>query len=194
MGAYLGSYLKKKGENLATHEDIDKLVKQVSAVTAATRQIEAKITRASRVYERQLDILQKLYRPLYIAQELFKRMTSTGRLGTLTPEGNQANEITPQEYAPKVDEAMRAAFDEFLNGRLFIPPALVQQCEAFFNAYGTGSGYFTWAHLPTLDPTTRAEFWTKAATVAHQEVPKILQQIDDAARALIQGEANTTPT
>ena len=32
-GAYLGSYLKKKGENLATHEDIDKLVDQVSAVT-----------------------------------------------------------------------------------------------------------------------------------------------------------------
>jgi hypothetical protein len=25
-GAYLGSYLKKKGENLATHEDIDKLL------------------------------------------------------------------------------------------------------------------------------------------------------------------------
>ena len=32
--AYLGSYLKKKGENLATHEDIDKLIHQShSAVT-----------------------------------------------------------------------------------------------------------------------------------------------------------------
>jgi hypothetical protein len=44
----ISSYLKKKGENLATHEDVDKLVKQVSAVTAATKQIEANITRASR--------------------------------------------------------------------------------------------------------------------------------------------------
>jgi hypothetical protein len=43
-GAYLGSYLKKKGENLATHEDIDKLVKQVSVITEATKKIEAKIS------------------------------------------------------------------------------------------------------------------------------------------------------
>jgi len=44
VGAYIGSYLKKKGENLATHEDIDKLLIQVSAVTNATKAIEAKIS------------------------------------------------------------------------------------------------------------------------------------------------------
>jgi hypothetical protein len=43
-GAYLGSYLKKKGENLATHEDIGKLVDQMAAVTMATKEIEAKIS------------------------------------------------------------------------------------------------------------------------------------------------------
>jgi hypothetical protein len=43
-GAYLSSYLKKKGETLATHEDIDKLVDQVRAVTSATKLIEAKIS------------------------------------------------------------------------------------------------------------------------------------------------------
>lgn len=44
IGAYLGSYLKQKGENLATHEDIDKLVDQISAVTNTAKQIEAKIS------------------------------------------------------------------------------------------------------------------------------------------------------
>ena len=43
-GAWFGAYLKKKGENFATHEDIDKLVDQVQAVTAATKEIEAKIS------------------------------------------------------------------------------------------------------------------------------------------------------
>jgi hypothetical protein len=43
VGSYLGSYLKKKGENLATHEDIDKLVDQVRAVTTATKEIEERI-------------------------------------------------------------------------------------------------------------------------------------------------------
>jgi hypothetical protein len=44
IGSYLAGYLKKKGENLATHEDIDKLVEQVAAVTKTTKEIEAKIT------------------------------------------------------------------------------------------------------------------------------------------------------
>jgi hypothetical protein len=48
---YLAGYMKKKGENLATKEDLDDLVKQVSAVTQATRAIEAKIT--DQVWNRQ---------------------------------------------------------------------------------------------------------------------------------------------
>jgi len=50
-GAYLGSYLKKKGENLATKEDIDGVVEQVKAVTKATKEIEAKIS--NDVWDRQ---------------------------------------------------------------------------------------------------------------------------------------------
>jgi hypothetical protein len=44
VGAYFGNYLKRKGENLATHEDIDKLVDQVRAVTTTTKEIEARIS------------------------------------------------------------------------------------------------------------------------------------------------------
>jgi hypothetical protein len=41
---FLTEYLRKKGENLATHEDIALLVDQVRAVTTATKEIEAKIS------------------------------------------------------------------------------------------------------------------------------------------------------
>src|SRR5580692_2968236 len=51
LGALLGPYLKKKGENLATHEDLQKLVTQVEAVTTATKQIETKIS--NEVWDRQ---------------------------------------------------------------------------------------------------------------------------------------------
>lgn len=51
VGGFLSSYMKKKGENLATHEDIDKLVEQVRAVTTATKDIEAKIS--NDVWDRQ---------------------------------------------------------------------------------------------------------------------------------------------
>jgi hypothetical protein len=51
LGSYLGAYLKKKGENLATREDLDKLVEQVAAVTKTTKEIEAKIS--DEVWDRQ---------------------------------------------------------------------------------------------------------------------------------------------
>jgi len=50
-GSFLKSYMSKKGENLATHEDIQELVEQVQAVTTATKEIEAKIS--IDVWERQ---------------------------------------------------------------------------------------------------------------------------------------------
>jgi hypothetical protein len=50
-GSFLGSYFKTKGENLATHEDIGKLLDQVSAVTTTTKEIEAKIS--NEVWDRQ---------------------------------------------------------------------------------------------------------------------------------------------
>lgn len=51
IGAYVGAYLKQKGKNLATHQDIDALVDQVTAVTETTKEIEAKIT--NEVWDRQ---------------------------------------------------------------------------------------------------------------------------------------------
>jgi hypothetical protein len=51
FGAYLAGYMKKKGEHLATHEDIDKLTDQVAAVTKTTKEIEAQI--ASGLWDRQ---------------------------------------------------------------------------------------------------------------------------------------------
>ncbi len=176
VGAYFGSYLKKKGENLATHEDIDKLVAQVSAVTAATRHIEERITRASRVHERELDILSKLYRHCADALNLIQGMTRAGRM---------ENEIPPEEYARLLAQSMESAREEFLNGRLFIPAPLVELCESFFKAVSEGQRGFAWSLHPGFDPMKRTELWNAAAAVAHTELPKILRQIDAAARAEI---------
>lgn len=57
VAAYFGSYLRKKGENTALHEDIDKLVDQVSAITAATETIKAQI--GSGLWTRQMVWQQK---------------------------------------------------------------------------------------------------------------------------------------
>ncbi|HEY4776641.1 MAG TPA: hypothetical protein VIH56_03195 [Candidatus Acidoferrales bacterium] len=44
IGIYLSSYLKTKGEHLATKEDFDQLRAQTAVLTQTTREIEAKIS------------------------------------------------------------------------------------------------------------------------------------------------------
>ncbi len=47
VGAYFGGYLKTKGENLATHEDIEKLKDQMEVVTRTTEEIKTEISDAA---------------------------------------------------------------------------------------------------------------------------------------------------
>ena len=70
FGAYFGSYFKKKGENLATHEDIGKLVDQVRAVTITAKEIEANIS--DRSWNRQKHWEMK-------REAIFSVMASLGR-------------------------------------------------------------------------------------------------------------------
>jgi hypothetical protein len=44
IGGAFGAYLKRRGENLATHADLDKLIEQMSAVTETTENIKAAIS------------------------------------------------------------------------------------------------------------------------------------------------------
>ena len=59
--AYFGAYLRQKAQNLATHEDIQKLVEQVQATTEATKAIESRIDdefwNKQRVWEMKRDVL-----------------------------------------------------------------------------------------------------------------------------------------
>jgi hypothetical protein len=44
IGAYIGAYLKKSGENLATHDDFERVLAELKLQTQATKEIEAKIS------------------------------------------------------------------------------------------------------------------------------------------------------
>jgi hypothetical protein len=44
IGAWLGSYLREKGKNYATREDLDKIIEQLRQTTRATEEIKAQIS------------------------------------------------------------------------------------------------------------------------------------------------------
>jgi hypothetical protein len=78
-GAYLSSYAKRKGEQLATKEDFDELLKQTKLTTRLTEQIKAQTSSQMRVGESELEYrkaqLAEFYGPIYahvkLSQELY---------------------------------------------------------------------------------------------------------------------------
>lgn len=82
--AYFGAYLKKKAENLATHEDIQQLVAQVKATTEATKAIEGRISdefwNKQRVWEMKRDLVIALLRNSVRMQEAVVELGASERL------------------------------------------------------------------------------------------------------------------
>jgi hypothetical protein len=180
VGSYLAGYLKRKGENLASHEDINRLVTQMSQISEATKQIEARIGRASRIHEKQMVILQKLYVNMSEVQGIFMRMTASGRL-----EG----ELTPEVYAPELQKALSRTYEQFINARLYLPGGLIKLCEKFFDTVSMGRINTLIAYTPGLDPNQFREHFDKAGKAAYTEVPEILKEIEKTARDVIHGSS-----
>jgi hypothetical protein len=103
IGTFLVSYLKKKGENLATHEDIKMLVDQMAAVTQATKQIEASIADdlwgKQKRWELQRDVL------LAALDQIAKLQGETNKLTAMASVGRKLQD--PQKRA-EGEEAMRS--------------------------------------------------------------------------------------
>lgn len=112
---YFRGYLTQKGQNLATHEDIEKLVDQVRAVTMATKQIEAKIS--DEVWDRQkrwelkrdllIDVLKKA---ASLREGLFRLYTATLESKNHN-HSEKTNGVEPQAASAKLDAAI-AEYDQ----------------------------------------------------------------------------------
>ena len=108
VGAYLGSYLKKKGENLATHEDIGRLVDQVTAVTRATKEIEGKISDdfwgQQRRWELHRDILLAAIDSVAEYQGDTNKLIAFGHLEQIAP--SEEDKVKIRELMAPVGESL----------------------------------------------------------------------------------------
>jgi hypothetical protein len=118
FGSYMQGYMSQKGKNLATHEDIDKLVEQVKAVTQTTKEIEAKIS--DQVWDRQRrwelkrDLILKISDQVSIAKEalvLLDARTPTYRENRMAPEDYRECLFS---FVNKLDELDRLAITSSL--------------------------------------------------------------------------------
>ena len=138
--------------------------------------LKASFIRASRVHERQLEILSTLNSHFAEAKEAFQLMTS-----------ESTNEAERKEYERDVMKSMDAARGTFLQGRLFMPTTLALLCENVFKIVYEGRYSLARARV-TIDPAERANLSNDAVNAAYEKLPKLLEGIDAAARAVMHGE------
>lgn len=161
--------------------DVEKFKIEMKAkADGEIERVKALLMRATRVHARQVDVLAKLYRHFSAAQAYLQRMASTTRL-----EG----EAPMEEYRRLCEDAIAAARDTFLDGRLMVPSDLAQQCDRFFVSLFQGELHLAFAQHPVVeDGLQRARFWDEAQKTAFEELPTILSRIEKAAREVIHGE------
>src|ERR1039457_3768656 len=106
IGSYLASYLKKKGENLATHEDIDKLVDQVRAVTKATKEIEERIESSvwskQRHWEMKRDALFASVQALDRTKTAFIELWASQVLEVGDPEYKERQRVSAEKWLAEI--------------------------------------------------------------------------------------------
>jgi len=84
---------------------------------------------------------------------------------------------------------MVAARNVLLDCRLLLPADLGRQCDAFFDTVFQGQTHLAYAQNRNVpDGFQRAEFWDKARDTAYRDVPRLLEDIEKAARAIIHAE------
>lgn len=143
-GAFIGSYLKKKGENLATKEDLADLVIQVEAVTAATKEIEAKIDNqvwsGQRQWELKRDALLATVSALRHAHNAVQILYSAYDVD-MAVKGEQWKERIPEERkrsSEALDVFNEKRFEaslvcsKIVNLALDKPAALMRRCLIYF--------------------------------------------------------------
>ncbi|MFC6644452.1 hypothetical protein ACFQBQ_02375 [Granulicella cerasi] len=104
-GAFLASYLKRKGENIAVREELEELVKQVKATTEATKAIEARIGdefwNKQRMWEMKRDALVESFSDVAAIDDAFMAYIGSLQL---------KNEAAAFEFAQKLVDTLEGSF------------------------------------------------------------------------------------
>jgi hypothetical protein len=122
IGSFLSGYLNQKGQNLATHEDINKLLDQVRAVTKTTKEIEAKIS--DEVWDRQKrwelkrDLLIDMVKKVTSLQEALLRLYGVGLTNEVSSDPENLQQKLEATY--KSTARFNLALAEYNQGKLVV--------------------------------------------------------------------------
>lgn len=142
------------------------------------RQLEhhrARLSRLSRIHEKQVDALSKLYGHLTEARNYLQLMHKSAIF-----EGEK-----PEEYPKRLFESLGSARDTLTFGRLLIPESVAAQCDLFFDKVFESQQEFAFASWDQLDAQHRLKLREKATDLSFKAIPELLVQIERAGRGIV---------
>jgi hypothetical protein len=132
--SFIPAYLNKKGENLATHEDINKLVDQVRVVTTTAKEIEAKISNDAldrqKQWELKRDAILNVAKTISQIEEALVGIESTLQVEQRPTDLEFKNEILLRL------QAWHKAAAEFDEARLLLWAVSARETIEAVNAFG----------------------------------------------------------
>lgn len=141
---------------------------------------EKKLQRQSKVHERQLDLLSRLYASLYLVQQYSMAITKS-----FSFEGEDK-----KAYPDLLQESWESAQKIFVDSRLFLSEGLAEDIDGFFLKAWEGQVNFRMAEKLNGLPhqvASCAAYYTQATDTVHRDMPKILRGIELEFRRIIQG-------
>lgn len=141
VAAFMGAYLKTRGENLATKSDFDSLLVQLKQQTREVEEIKSEISQTGWIQQRRWDLKRELYAQLLVVLEelrekgrwLFESMGDPYPYASRTPEYNESL----QRFAAHMHE--RGTLDRFLSAKalagIFLAPDAVTALENLSHEY-----------------------------------------------------------
>jgi len=135
----------------------------------------ARLSRLSRIHEKQVDTLSKLYGYFTEVRNYLQLMQKSAIF-----EGEK-----PDEYPKRLVESLTSARDTLTFGRLLIPEAIAAQCDLFFQRVFESQQEFAFASWDQLDAQHRLKLREKATDLSYKAIPDLLIQIERAGRGIV---------
>lgn len=168
-GAWLFSYLREKGKNLATKEDVSEITQKVESIKTdfAAKQHFSQIR-----YEREVKVFEEIWPKLC---ELQSAVLSLRPAMDYLPREGETVESRKQDRAAKFNEALNNYRITINHNRPFYPPTIWEELQTLFKLCWGEAVEFS-----IFEPRTDKDYWKKAMDNAEA----INKQIDKTCEAI----------
>ena len=131
IGSYIGAYLKKKGENLASKEDFNNLLEQVRRTSEATEKIKNEFYLTKATYDKYIETVMAYYSNIY--RYYRSCLKTAGSTHIEYPDGS--TKTTKEIWEQELDEIVREYRIQQGYIRLLLPTKIQDENSNLIDAF-----------------------------------------------------------